>query len=305
MQETTRQTAVEAVNKHDFLFLIAGTRNEDGTYETQRIIEGKTCDLALPLAMALKDAPSIEKCVCKIRVQEKSPKCCTNWRMFFHRTLNRIKRKEKTKMTETANTTIPAGYMKDAAGRLVPESIVKPTEKLEDQLVTKIMDFACALSDQISRFKGHTGDDIAAYLSLIDEKYGVKKGGRKGNMTFQTYDGLKKVQVAISENIVFGAELQTAKTLIDECINEWGADSRPEIVTLIDHAFQVDKEGKINRNALLSLRRLDIKDETWQRAMQAITDSIRIDGSKLYYRFYERETAESPWRAVTVDLAKA
>ena len=208
-------------------------------------------------------------------------------------------------MTENTNTTIPEGYMKDAAGRLVPESIVKPTEKLEDQLVTKIIDYARALSDQISRFKGHTGDDIAAYLSLIDEKYGVKKGGRKGNMTFQTYDGLKKVQVAISENIVFGAELQTAKNLIDECINEWGADSRPEIVTLIDHAFQVDKEGKINRNALLSLRRLDIKDETWQRAMQAITDSIRIDGSKLYYRFYERNTAESPWRAVTVDLAKA
>ena len=77
------------------------------------------------------------------------------------------------------NTTqIPAGYMKDAAGRLVPESIVKPAEKLEDQLVAKIMDFARALSDQISRFKGHTGDDIAAYLSLIDEKYGVKKGGR-------------------------------------------------------------------------------------------------------------------------------
>ena len=37
----------------------------------------------------------------------------------------------------------------------------------------------------------------------------------------------------------------------------WGADSRPESVTLIDHAFQVDKEGKINRNALLSLRRFD------------------------------------------------
>ena len=153
---------------------------------------------------------------------------------------------------------IPAGYMKDAAGRLVPENIVKPTEKLEDQLVHKIMDYARALSDQISRFKGHTGDDIAAYLSLIDE-----------------------------------------------CINAWGVDSRPEIVTLIDHAFQVDKEGKINRNALLSLRRLDIKDETWQRAMQAITDSIRIDGSKLYYRFYERDVREAPWRAVTVDLAKA
>ena len=43
------------------------------------------------------------------------------------------------------------------------------------------------------------------------------------------------VQVAISENIVFGAELQTAKTLIDECIIAWGADSRPEIVTPNEH----------------------------------------------------------------------
>lgn len=196
-------------------------------------------------------------------------------------------------------------YMKNAAGHLVPEHLVKDTEKLEDQLVNKIMSFASELSDQISRFKGHTGDDIAAYLSLIDEKYGVKKGGRKGNMTFQSYDGLNKVQVSISENIVFGAELQTAKTLIDECITAWGANSRPEIVTLIDHAFKVDKEGKINRNALLSLRRLDIQDETWQRAMQAITDSIRVEGSKLYYRFYERDTPEAAWQAVTVDLAKA
>lgn len=73
MKETTRQAAIEAVNKHDFLFLIAGTRNEDGTYETQRIIEGKTGDLAVPLAMALKDEQSIEKGVFKIRVQEKIP----------------------------------------------------------------------------------------------------------------------------------------------------------------------------------------------------------------------------------------
>lgn len=73
MKETTRQAAVETVNKHDFLFLIAGTRNEDGTFNTQRIIEGKTGDLAIPLAMALKDTPSLEKCVCIIRFQEKIP----------------------------------------------------------------------------------------------------------------------------------------------------------------------------------------------------------------------------------------
>ena len=73
MNEETKQAAIDAINKHDFLFLIAGTQNEDGSYDTQRIIKGKTGDLAVPLAMALKDTPSLEKCVCKIRVQETIP----------------------------------------------------------------------------------------------------------------------------------------------------------------------------------------------------------------------------------------
>lgn len=73
MNEETKQAAIDAINKHDFLFLIAGTQNEDGSYDTQRIIKGKTGDLAVLLAMALKDTPSLEKCVCKIRVQETIP----------------------------------------------------------------------------------------------------------------------------------------------------------------------------------------------------------------------------------------
>lgn len=142
-------------------------------------------------------------------------------------------------------------------------------------------------------------------MSLIDEKYGLKRGGNKGNMTFQNYAGTKMVKVAISENIVFGAELQTAKGLIDECINEWSDGANDKIRVLVNNAFQVDKEGKINRSALLGLRRLDLQEEKWQTAMQAITDSIRVDGSKLYYRFYKRDTPEQQWQAVTVDLAKA
>lgn len=97
MKETTRQAAIEAVNKHDFLFLIAGTRNEDGTYETQRIIEGKTGDLAVPLAMALKDEQSIEKCVFKIRVQEKIPKMLHELAEVLSQEFNQNKKKGKNK----------------------------------------------------------------------------------------------------------------------------------------------------------------------------------------------------------------
>lgn len=97
MQETTRQAAIEAVNKHDFLFLIAGTRSEDGTYDTQRIIEGKTGDLAVPLAMAFKDTPSLEKCVCKIRVQEKIPEMLHELAEVLSQDFKQNKKKGKNK----------------------------------------------------------------------------------------------------------------------------------------------------------------------------------------------------------------
>ncbi len=52
------------------------------------------------------------------------------------------------------------------------------------------------------------------------------------------------------------------------------------------------------------LLRLDIDDPRWKEAMRAIREAIRVTTSKEYVRFYERDTLESAWRAVTIDLAK-
>ena len=86
---------------------------------------------------------------------------------------------------------------------------------------------------------------------------------------------------------------------------EWGAESREELRALVNRVFSVEKEGQINRAELFSLLRMEIEDDRWQRAMNAIRDAIRIVGSKEYVRFYERDTPQDRWRAVTVDLAKA
>jgi hypothetical protein len=52
--------------------------------------------------------------------------------------------------------------------------------------------------------------------------------------------------------------------------------------------FQVDKTGKVSTSRVLGLRRLDIHDPDWQKAMTAITESVQIFGSKQYLCFYER-----------------
>jgi len=196
-------------------------------------------------------------------------------------------------------------YMADAKGALVPVELIKPADKLEDETVRKIMRFADDLSAQISRFRGHTMTDLGEFDALLEQEYGGKRGGAKGNRTYQTFDGLMKVTVQVSDFIDFGPQLQVAKKLLDECLNEWAADSRPEIRAVITRAFNTDKEGKVNRSEIFMLLRLDIDDPRWQDAMRAIRDAMRITGSKEYVRFYRRASVTDPWHAVTIDLAKA
>ena len=196
-------------------------------------------------------------------------------------------------------------YMSDAKGSLVPVEAIKPADKLEDELVRKIMGFASGLSDQITRFRGHTMTDLGEFDALLQQEYGLLKGGPKGNRTYQSFDGLKKVTVQIADFIDFGPQLQVAKRLLDECLTEWSADSRPEIRAIITRAFNTDKEGQVNRSEIFMLLRLDIEDTRWTEAMRAIREAMRITGSKEYVRFYERANVKDGWKAVTIDLAKA
>lgn len=196
-------------------------------------------------------------------------------------------------------------YMPDARGNLVPLESIKPAAILEDEVVRKITGHAETLSAQIARFKGHTFEDLGGLEALLAQEYGLTKGGAKGNKTFMTFDGLMKVQVQVADHIDFGPQLQIAKELVDECLNEWSENARPEIRALVTRAFATDKAGQINRADIFMLLRLESDDARWNRAMDAIRDAMRVVGSKTYVRVYRRDRFDGPWRAVTIDLAKA
>lgn len=202
-----------------------------------------------------------------------------------------------------APETIPTGYMQDQAGRLVPIDTVKPIDIERDKLVADIIGKARALNSQIATFKNAVFGDIAAFIELSAEQYGAKVGGQKGNVTLMSFDGRYKVQRAIAEHISFDERLQAAKALIDECITDWSQGSRPEIQVLVNNAFQVDKEGNINTGRVLGLRRLQIGDDRWQRAMQAISEAVQVVGSKSYIRVYERIGDTGEYRAIALDVA--
>lgn len=198
--------------------------------------------------------------------------------------------------------TVPDGYMEDNQGRLVPIEMIKEVDITRNDLVMELIAHAKSYAGILASFKVRAMDDIQAFVDLSGEKYGAHLGGRKGNVTLFSYDGQFKLVRSIDDFITFDERLQAAKSLIDECLKRWTEGSRAELRTIVNDAFQVDKTGRINTNRVLGLRRLDIQDETWQQAMQAISDSVQVINSKSYIRFYERQP-DGSYRQLNLNIA--
>lgn len=198
---------------------------------------------------------------------------------------------------------IQQDYKQDAKGRLVPLATIKPIDLARDQLVQEIVAKAKALNAELASFKSSVFADIGAFVDLSVERYDTRLGGAKGNVTLVSFDGRFKVLRAIADTLTFDEGLQAAKALIDECVHEWTEGARSEIRALINDAFNVDKEGKISTGRILSLRRLDIQDEKWQRAMSALSDSVRVQCSRSYIRVYERVGDTDQYQAIPLDIA--
>jgi hypothetical protein len=204
-------------------------------------------------------------------------------------------------MSETFDKT---KYMQDSFGRLVPIESVHPTELLRNQTVEKIIENARIAQEAMRTFKVVALEDVHTFCGLSAEQYGIEWGGKKGNVSLTSYNGKYKVQLAISDSLNFDERLQIAKALIDECIHEWSQTSNVQVRTLIEHAFQTDREGKINVGRIFGLMRVKIEDEKWKMAMDALRDSIQVTATSSYLRLYEREGDSDQYKQIPLDMAK-
>lgn len=201
-----------------------------------------------------------------------------------------------------SNDHIPAGYWQDANGALIPISKIKEIDRDRHQTVIGLAEEAKNVSATLLAFKLQAMSAIQDFIQRSLEKYEVKTGGDKGNVTLISFDGRYKITRQVQDSIVFDERLQAAKALIDECIHTWAKGSNSNIKVLVNDAFQVDKAGAVNTGRVLGLRRLAIDDPAWKRAMAAISDSMRVSSSKAYIRFYERDEA-GEYQAINLDVA--
>lgn len=199
--------------------------------------------------------------------------------------------------------TIPPGYWEDANGTLVPVSKIKEIDKDRSKVVAELCEQAKVESARLMAFKTSAMQFVADFINRSLAAYDVKAGGKKGNVTLVSFDGRYKIVRQMQESITFDERLQAAKALIDECIQSWSKGSNANLKALVNDAFQVDQQGKINTGRVLGLRRLDITDDKWQLAMKAIGDSMKVASTKPYIRFYERDEATGTYVPISLDVA--
>lgn len=197
-------------------------------------------------------------------------------------------------------------FWTDAKGNRVRLGNISETDQMKDEVARRLVAGALAIQGAMAAFKASALDEVMAAKGLIFEKYGVAVGGKKGNLSVKSFDGSAEVKVQVADLISFGPELQAAKALIDECIEDWADGANDNIRTLVEDAFQVNKEGRIDTARVFGLRRHKMKgrdgqpDARWTRAMDAIADAVTVDGTRTYIRFYDHAKGG----AITLDFAK-
>ena len=194
-------------------------------------------------------------------------------------------------------------FLEDGNGGLVPVSAIKPIDLKRHEAVTSIMSDTFKERDRLVEFKKSIWIRVQDFLSESAKNSGARKfGGAKGNVTLTSFDSKYKVMVAVNDTIQFNEKLQVAKQLIDKCIANWSKGANENLRAIVDDAFNVGKSGLVSTSRVLGLRRLDIKDTTWKKAMDAITESMQVASSKTYMRFYERQE-DGSYKQIPLDVA--
>jgi Protein of unknown function (DUF3164) len=201
------------------------------------------------------------------------------------------------------DVTIPAGYWQDANGNLVPVSKIKDIDKDRNKAVIGLCEQAKKASASLLGFKLTAAQAVDEFVAHSLDKYEVKHGGKRGNVTLVSYDGRYMVKRQIQDKIVFDERLQAAKILIDKFIVSASKGSSADIKLLVNKAFDVDSAGNINVGRVLELRSYEITHPDWLEAMGAIGDSIKVASTKAYLRFYERNDTSGEYLSINLDVA--
>ncbi len=181
------------------------------------------------------------------------------------------------------------GNWLDDKGRPIPEEYIQPQDKKRDRMVESIIKRVSKLSAKLVSEKTEIVAAIEKYLKKLAKDNKVRENW-KGNIIIYNFSQNLCIERRINETISFDERLQMVKTTIDKWLNDRLKNIDELIAKVISQAFSVDKQGRINTAMLLKLRKLDIQDHEWKKAMELLDESIFVKSSKMALRFRTKNT---------------
>lgn len=181
------------------------------------------------------------------------------------------------------------GNWLDDKGRPIPEEYIQPQDKKRDRMVESIIKRVSKLSAKLASEKTEIVAAIEKYLKELAKDNKVRENW-KGNILIYNFSQNLCIERRINETISFDERLQMVKTTIDKWLNDRLKNIDELIAKVISQAFSVDKQGRINTAMLLKLRKLDIQDHEWKKAMELLDESIFVKSSKMALRFRTKNT---------------
>lgn len=208
-------------------------------------------------------------------------------------------------MTTTA-IQIPAGWVRNATGNLVHETEISEQDKLRDRVVMDIAAVALRLNTELKALKEKALADIDDLITIAGEKYNMKLGGPKGNVSLLSFDGSFKLKRIHQDSVGYTEAMEVAKAKVFECISRWGQtvheDAHKHLFTLATRAFRPTRSGEISISRVTEMLGAEINDPDWQMAKQAVMGSLIVNGKAVYIQVQQRVEGKK-YSTILLDIA--
>jgi len=182
------------------------------------------------------------------------------------------------------------GQWKDEAGNLIPFTLLKKSEKENENIMYIVAREALRVHNSLLKLKQFIAAKVEQAKRVFHAEYKGKKTEFKGNYTFYNFDMSLKLEVKVGKPVKFDdLYITRAKSLLDDFLKEGVTAKDEAIKDMIMDAFETSR-GKMDTKKILGLSRYAdrIKDKRYKEAMGLIQQAIRRPDTATYYSVYVR-----------------
>ena len=193
--------------------------------------------------------------------------------------------------------------MIDSKGDSVPRKYVKRYDRERDRIARRVLARWIKTRATLRTCYNDTLADIES-LEMLAHGQDVRLGGVKGNLTFQSFDGLTQISRLARYELRFDERLQAARDLIYAMIDTKSAEIDDDFAVIIRNVFAPTSNGMLSRSRVLSLLRYNVRNAEWLRAMDMIRESISSHRGKTLLSVSHKSSRDADWDNVQLDVAK-